>query len=613
VPFQKLTFRPGINTQISATANEGGWSGGGLVRFRDGVVEKWAGWTPATGYRLTGVPRSALAWQQLDGNFDVAFGTHSRLMLLQGGALYDLTPIGRTVTLTNPLSTNVAQVGVVTVHDVGHGATTGDGVYLSGMITIDGVAPLNGLGAVFSVLDADHWWLLSGMPVTSTVASGGGTITFNYEITSGLSDTIASNGVGVGAVGVGTVGTPRPSTNLTLRIWSLASFGEILLASPSGGSLYAWAPSSGVASPAAIVTNSTPANGPPLVIASMLMGMPERHLILLGSSQLNSTSGFDPLLIRFSDVEDYTTYLATATNSAGSFRLEGGTRLVGGLGVSGQIMVWSDLCLFSMRFVGAPYFYSFNRIGSNCGMIGPNAATYYGGAVYWMGQAAFFQYTGGAPQPIPCAIYQAVFGNMAAQQGYKTYCAANQQTDEILWFYQSAAGGEVDSYVSYHTVLGVWTFGSLPRTTWIATPTGIPPIATNPDGTIYYQETGVDRVELNGAIIAGGPESVRTWPLPADALSGYFDIGDGTQFMAINRVIPDFVYQTGTVYLTVYTTDYPNTAPRVLGPFALTPGTDIQTIRARGRQIAFKFACSDIGAHFRLGAVRINIITDGGR
>ncbi len=390
--------------------------------------------------------------------------------------------------------------------------------------------------------------------------------------------------------------------------WSLANFGEYLLASPRGGALYVWIPGSGTPTPAVPVVNATTAAyGPPFQIGAMLMGMPERHLILLGCSDLNTANNFDPMLVRFSDVEDYTSYYPTATNSAGSFRLEGGTRLIGGLGTPGQIMIWSDLCIFSMTFIGGLLVYGFRTLGAGCGLIGQNARCYSSGVVYWISKSNFFRYVGGAPETIPCPIYARVFENIDQSQGNKAWAGVSDAGNSILFAYQSMNGSDVDSYAEFFPTTGVWSFGEWDRTAWCPTPANTPPIAVGVDGTIYHHEIGNSSVTLASGARVTGP--IGSW-----AETGFIDIGDGTQFTCVNQILPDFSEQIGTVYLTIKATDYPNADPTVDGPFALTPDTEWVRCRVRGRQIALRFDALDPDSYFRIGAaLRINAVPDGQR
>ena len=601
MPIQKLNFRPGVNTQLSKTANEGGWSDSNLIRFRDGLPQKIGGWVSFLSTAITGIARAVWTWQQLDSSLDIAFGTHNSLILSQGGAVFDITPLRRSAVLTSPFTTSVGSA-FVTVVDAGHSAVAGDLVVVVSAAAVGGIT-LAGTYSVAVVVDANTYTILAASGATSS-ATGGGSTTLSYPLQSGNINAVQSNGVGVGLVGIGTVGTPRSGSLLTLgiRTWALVNWGELLLGVVRYGMLYVWGTS--VTTRATQVLNSTPANGPPLTINSMFIGMPERHCILLGTSALNSSNSYDPMLVRFSDVETFDSYLASATNSAGSFRLQGGTQLICGLNITNQSVIWSDAAMFSMRFIGLPYVYGFDRLGTGCGIIGPHAMAEQSGLVFWMGVSAFYAFRGGAPETIPCPVWQTVFSSSVTTsvnlvQADKVYCGISAQTNEVYWFYPSLAGVENDRFVAYNFVENLWHFGAMARTTWIDKSVVRSILATDPVGGVYQHETGVD---ANGNAMDSYVES------------GYLDIGDGTEFMFVDKVIPDFGNdQVGTVYVTIKTVDYPNSAPLIQGPFAMTPTTQFLSVRARARQIAFRFETLDAGAYFRLGAIRVQAAQDGRR
>ena len=596
MPLTKLKFTPGQDTQLSQTADEGGWFATQLIRFRDGLPQKIAGWVSYATNTVMGYPRAMHTWQQLNSVLDLAVGTHQKLQLWQTGSFYDITPARRVASLTNPFATTTGSK-TVTVADTAHGAVIGDFVEISGASVVGGIT-ISGEYTVVTIA-ASAYTITSAMPAMSS-ATGGGTVGAVYLISPGPANTIVGTGVGVGTVGTGTVGTARTASAAYLcRTWALANWGEYLLASPVLGPLYQWLPAGGFNTRAIVVTNATPSIGPPLQIGSMFIAMPERHCILLGCSDLNASTNYDPMIVRFSDVEDYTSYMATATNSAGSFRLQGGTRLICGINGSQTNLLFSDTSVFSMRFIGFPYVYSFDRLGTGCGIIGPHAMVEFNGVTYWMGHTGFYAFTGSAPQLIECPIWNTIFENINDAQGDKVYCGVNSAQNEILWFYPSMSSFENDRYVAYNYVERTWHSGTLPRAAWVDRSTFSKPLAIDVNGNLFQQETGVDAAGI---------------AIPSSIESGFMDIGDGTQVMYIDRIIPDFgSNQVGNVLMTVKTSASPNSNPVTHGPYILTPTTQFVTIRARGRQISFKFASSSIGDYWRLGVVRVQAIGDGRR
>jgi hypothetical protein len=602
MPISKLNIRPGANTQLSPTANDGGWSLTNLVRFRDGLPQKFAGWQRYLTSAVKGVTRAIWTWQQLDASVDIAFGTHSALMLAQGGALFDITPFRHESSPAGPFTT-VSGSKTVTVADTANGSNPGDTVLISSALDVGGIT-LFGYYTVVSAINNNSYTILAASAATSG-ATGGGTPLLQYVLPGGNQSSINSNGFGVGPYGAGSYGTPRTSSLLTLKLrqWSLSNWGELLLACLRYGHLYVWG--TDLSQRAVEVVNATPAFGPPKTIQAMFIGMPERHCILLGTSALNDTTSFDPMLVRFSDVETYDTYNATALNSAGSFRLQGGTQLICGLNITNQSLIWSDAAVFSMRFIGLPYVYGFDRLATGCGIVGPHAMVEQSGAVFWMGISAFYMFSGGAPTTIPCPVWQTVFSTFQQTsidliQGDKVYCGVDAGNNEVLWFYQSIGGdntSDCDRYVAYNYVEQTWHFGMMARTAWVDRGITQEILATSPTGIVYQQGIGED---------ADGVA------MDAYCETGYVDISDGTEYMFVDKIIPDFgLDQMGTVYLTMKSVNFPNKPPVVSGPFAMTPDTEYQTVRVRARQVAFRFEAKDLGAYFRLGAVRVQAAMDG--
>ncbi|WP_376956406.1 hypothetical protein ABNQ39_00220 (plasmid) [Azospirillum sp. A26] len=420
-----------------------------------------------------------------------------------------------------------------------------------------------------------------------------------YDITpsglaAGPADAATSFGWGASTWGTETWGTPRsvPLVGQQPRTWSLANWGEFLLANPRENGIYVWQPSGATINPATLISQA------PQQVRSILVGMPERHLIALGCSDPGATTNYDPLLVRFSDVEDYTVWTATATNSAGSFRLSGGSQIMAGVTATNEHLIWTDKALWSMKFAGAPYYYGFDQLGGNCGLISPHAAVDVNGTTVWMSEGSFFLYRGGAPQTLPCTEHDAVFKGMNRIQSQKIYGALNTVANEAVWFFPSSASVENDSYISWNYVENVWATGSLARTCWTDRDIFGYPLATSPEGTLYYHEFGYD---------ADGT------PIPWYLESGFFDISDGTPFTFVDRILPDQTL-TGSALLTLKVADYPSSTPRSIGPYTITPTTTFITPRARGRQMAVRFeSAGQAGTSWRLGAVRINSNPDGRR
>ena len=588
--LKTLTLRPGIDKQISPTLDEGGWSDGNLVRFPYGVPQPIGGWQRFSQLLVQGVARALHAWSQLDATRNLAAGTNLRLSLFSGGGLFDLTPTRDLPLAANSLSTTAGSP-LVQVTAPNHGCSVGDILIVPPGTAIDNLS-LGGEYAVTAVPSAATFVITSNDgPALSTVTTGSAPVTLQALLPAGNADAVQANGWGAGSWGAGTWGTPRSATvdSGAARLWSLDNWGEELIACVRQGGIYNWKPSSGPTVRAAAIP------GAPTQVLVALVGMPERHLICFGCNQ---GGVFDPMLVAWSDVEDYTTWTATANNSAGSFRLAAGNGIVGVLPISQEILVFTESNVYAMRFLGLPYVYGFVQVeADHTGLIGQNAAVTAGnGLVFWMGLDSFWTYSGAA-RPLPCDVWDDVFGNMNRLQAAKITAGSNAAFNEVWWFYPSASSTENDSLVIFNYVNNTWSLGALGRTAWLDLDILPNPTAAAATGVVYSHEVGTD---ADGA------------PLPATVTSGFMMISDGDEMSFVNQLYPDFSDQAGNVQVTVMAKKYPNDeAFRSKGPFVMAKGTRFLSPRVRGRQLALTFASSGLGAFWRLGAVRTRLAPSG--
>jgi hypothetical protein len=618
MPLDQVSLRPGINSMASRSLNAGGYSDGSLVRFRAGLPEKMGGWRKFFTDLLIGRCRSIHAFTELAGDKLLGFGTHNHVYVSRGGALVDVTPVdtslttGLPVTYTTTLLSTVGTVLTITT-SAPHGRAAGDYVTLdtiTGTTRTPTVATCGGVALTGDFLVTS---VPSSTTLTVTLATAAATATnaTGYTLTpfmpAGQQDNIAGLGWGAGGWGVAGWGSPASvgANTLPIRIVSLDNWGQDMLIGPSQERIYSWSPDStgAVTNRAVPIVNTTPAQGPPLRNGMLLVGSPERHVILLGTSSLNLTTGFDPMLIRWSHAEDNTQYLASSTNSAGSFRLQGGSTIMGGYNGNGQTLIWTDTMLHSMRFIGLPYVYSINKIGEHCGLISQKAFAESNGTVYWMGAKAFWRFQGGSPELVPCSMLAEVFGRLNQAQRNKIICGTDTGYNEVTWYYPADGASENSRYVTYNTVEGVWYGGALARSAWIDTELFDQPIATTSGGQVYQHNTGFD---ADGAAMGDFIQS------------GYWDMGAGEQIMFASKIIPDFIGTDigalqGTLQVTFLIQEYPHGRVTTKGPYPITAGTLQRSFRARGRQMALRIESVGTGGNWRLGKLRANYQTDGMR
>ena len=611
MPLTKIQFAPGIDKQNTEYGAEGRWTDSDMVRFRYGLPEKIGGWSKLISETLIGVVRDMHAWSDLNGIRYMALGTDRKLYVYSEGAVYDITPVRRTSgSLTNPFTT-VNASSVVTVTDAGHGAQAGDFVTFSGASTVNGL-DMNKEFEITTYVDANTYKVTYTGTTASGAGSGGGSsVVATYDISIGLANSAYGYGWGTGTWNTSTWNTPRSTSTVTIdgRQWSFDNFGEDLIATVSEGGTYRWDTSVGTGTPAAVISNA------PTVSRFTLVSPTDRHVFLFGTETTIGSSGTaDPLFLRFSSQEDYNTWVPTATNTAGSFRIQDGSKIMAAARSRGAILVWTDTSLHGMQFVGPPFTFSLNQLGANCGAVSNHCVKDVNGITYWMSQNSFYMFDG-AVKKIPCSVQDYVFSDFNITTQPETYCGLNSEKNEITWFYCSLNAEQIDRYVSLNYLEQSWSIGTLARTAWVdygvyeypyATEYSKTAIATTPsvlgltDGasTFYIQEFGVD---------ADGSA------LDAYVTSGDFDIQDGQELLHIGRGIPDFQNLSGTVDVELKFKTYPASSTSITKTSTVSTSTTKFDIRGRGRQGQLTIKSDAVGDNWRFGTLRLDVQPDGGR
>ena len=409
-------------------------------------------------------------------------------------------------------------------------------------------------------------------------------------------------------------------------LWSLDNFGNKLIATISDGATFEWnSNASGATS-----TRATIVSGAPTASQFTLVSTPDRHLVCFGTeTTIGTTSTQDDMYIRWSSQESLTTWTPTSTNTAGTQRLADGTRIVGAIRGRDAIYIWTDTALFIMRFVGPPFTFSFQQVGTNCGLIGQNAAVEVDGSAYWMSDNGFFRYTGKL-ESLPCLVEDYVYDDLNTVPKQHVYAGLNNLFGEVTWFYPNSGAASNSRSVTYNYMDStsdrpVWTTSSLARSTWADSHIFGKPHGTeydsdatsdstvgNTDGvTTYFEhETGQNQIK------AGSASAIA-----ANIQTGDFDLdhkgldGDGDFIMKVRRVLPDFLTQTGDARVTLNLKNYPTDAQASssLGPFTTTTSTTKIDTRARARAISLKIDNTGLTQHWKLGTFRLDIQPDGRR
>ena len=383
------------------------------------------------------------------------------------------------------------------------------------------------------------------------------------------------------------------ATPLVVSDWSLDNWGGFLIASPNNSGLFYYDTLDG-GDHANVVPYA------PTISEGFFVSMPERQIICYGTT-FNGIK--DPLLVRWTDIGNFTSWVATVSNQAGSFRIPKGSKIVGGMQGPQQGLLWTDTNLWSMQYINLPLVYSFNEIGAGCGLIGRKAMGTMTGIVYWMSQSQFFVLAGGGVQPLPCPIWDVIFQDLDTDYLSNIRCAPNSRFGEISWYYPTTGSNGVPTkYVKYNTLLQQWDFGTLTRTAWIDQGVFGPPIGADDDGFIYQHETSQNA--------AGGE-------MDAYIQTGYFALSEGDNMTFLDQVWPDMKWgyynglDNANVNITFYAVDYPGQTPRVYGPYNVNQATEYISPRIRARLISIKIAGNQVDTFWRLGNIRYRLQPDG--
>tara|TARA_R110002096_G_scaffold74671_2_gene176811 strand:- start:1115 stop:3481 length:2367 start_codon:yes stop_codon:yes gene_type:complete len=338
-------------------------------------------------------------------------------------------------------------------------------------------------------------------------------------------------------------GSVTSTTILESRYWVFENFGEDLLALASNGSLFKWDKSAGQTTRAALASGNAPTAARHLILST-----PDRHVILLGTeTTVGSTSTQDDLFLRFSSQEDFTTWAPASINTAGSFRIQDGSKIMTTVRSRGSILIWTDTSLHSLQFIGAPFVFGLTQIGANCGAISPHCAIDVNGTTFWMSQQAFYMFDGSIKK-MPCTVQDYVFDDFSITQQLLVYVGLNTDFNEVTWFYASAGAAFIDRCVTFNYLENTWYTNSMARTTWLDRGVYQLPYATEYEPTETGTTPVVNGVTDGASIIYIHEDGVNNdvEPLEAFIQSGDFDIQDGQQMLAISRFIPDFKDQIGS-------------------------------------------------------------------
>lgn len=606
--LQKLVLKPGINKDATPTAGEGGWYDADKVRFRNGMPEKIGGWMPATDQRFLGTARALITWATLDGRNMLGIGTNLKYYTEMGGSVTDITPVRSEDVLEDAIQTTTGS-SIVTMVAASHGAFEGDFIEIEGVGGPVGGIPASALNREHRItyIDGNSYSFDTGVAATSDEA-GGGEFTVKYQVNIGLD--VYVTGLGWGADGWGQGGWGDPGVvgiGQQLTLWNHAIYGQTLLYGVRGGPLYVYDPSVNLGARGYLVTG----NEVPKFQDVLLVSDVSRFVIVFGTNDVLSDT-YDPMVIRWSDQEDYTEWTPAITNQAGSIRISDGSYIVTALQTRQEILVWSNSALYSMQYVGPPFVWSVALQMSNISIMSPRAAVTVNNLVFWMGTDKFYVYSGRV-DTLPCTISAFIFADINRDQSWQVFSGTNEGFNEVWWFYCSKDSTVVDRYVVYNHVENVWSHGTMKRSAWLDSAIRPKPIAATMDGQLVYHEVGNDDGEVNP------PRAINAYIQSSD-----IDIGEGDRYGFVWRMIPDITFigsdsPTPVARIGLYPRRNPGASYQTepLFDVARAQAEPVETFteyvytRVRGRQMALRVYSDTKGTQWRLGAPRIDVRTDG--
>ena len=641
-------FLPGIDKQSSDSGAENRWVDSDNVRFRYGLPEKVGGWSSLVTDTIVGVARAMHAFTDLTGNRYVAIGTDKFLLLYFEGKLHDITPLKTTLTSATIATTNGSPTCTIT--KAAHNLSVGD------IVQLDNVTLPGGTGfsnsdfedknfQVITVPTTGTFTITQSSNASGTVSAGGSLSLKPYEPVGPRAQTYGY-GWGVAGWGNGNWGEAATASEVSLEpgLWSLDNFGQVLIATVANGKTFSWngGAASALNNRASTTTSGFETSNNPTASRLTLISTTTRHLIHLATeTAIGNTVTQDDMFIRFSNQEGINTYAPSATNTAGTQRLQDGTKIMGALKAKETILIFTDNALYTMKFVGSPFTFGFEQVGTNCGLIGKNACVEVDGVAYWMSPKGFFAYDG-TVKSLPCTVEDHVFENIDTTKGQQVNAGLNNLFTEVVWWYPSSGSDYNDKYVVLNfgesaltrVLGGVWYTGTEPRTSWVdatiypkpfatkynVSSSGTFPAIVGESGlgqtTLFEHEVGTDQVNPNGTTTAV-TSFIKSYDIDIEQRSRnpVAPAVAGEVFMKMRRFVPDFKSLAGNAKVTLGIKRYPqetqtNTA---LSPFTISSTTIKKDTRARGRYINIKIENDTSSESWRFGTLKLDVQPDGRR
>jgi len=614
----KLNFLPGFHKESTQYAEEGKWFEGNRVRFREGKPENLRGYAKHNSSSFEGIARDILTWTDNNTRKHIIFGTNKEVKVERDTIFYDVTPIVTVVSAQNIFTTDSGSTEIVT-SITNHGRTAGDKIIVEGAAAVGGITLVTTTPyTITSVTNINKFTFNAGTTATGTATGGGTAVSVAYLLNNELSDSIQGLGYGAGVYNAGTTTTgirawneASSVSNITFQgsQWSFDNWGEDVLGLRRGGNIYYYDTDVSIV-PVRLrpITSST--NAPHVTATSapsksnfILVSPNDRHAICFATNEFG-TGNFNSMLVRWSDQEDFTNWTPASNTTSGENTLADGTEIIGAVRTRSAILIWTDNALYSMAFIGGRFVFSFNQLGTNCGLIAPHAAIDYDGVSYWMGDNNFYAYDGRVNN-LPCTVRRHLFEDFNNTNKDKVYAGINSEFKEIIWLYPKGNSTEPNAYVIYNPEEKTWVFGDSFYTTF-------------KDRTVFNNTIATGNVSATADAFVWDNEPEGIYTGDGTALSSFlesssFDVGDGDELMYINRIIPDYKFDSNeSVEIFVKVKEFPTDTYKVKGPFAINASTKKLDFRARGRQASVRVSGTNNGS-WKWGSVRMAMQPDGKR
>lgn len=604
--LSKLEFLPGFHRESTQYAEDGKWYDGNRVRFREGKPENFRGYEKAFNTPYYGIARDILTWSDNDTKKLISFGTEKYLYVVLSNELYDSTPFVSAATLTSVMSTQLNSP-LVSISITNHGVSVNDRIFISSATSIgnSGII-LSGEYSVVAVGGINNFTISATTSAAATYSDGG---TADLEFILPNENTTPIQGTGYGAArynaGVSTTGArawnqPAATGAITFQSsqWTLDNWGEDLVACRRGGKIFYLDVDVSTTPERAVVISAAPE------INNYIRVSPnDRHLIAYGSEEFG-TSEYNPLLVRWSDQENFNDWTPSISSTSGEVILAGGTEIRGAVRSRNAIFIWTDSSMYTQQFVGPPFIFNFQQVGTNCGLIAPHAAIDVDGIAYWMGENNFYAFDGRV-RNLPCTVRRYLYDSFNEVNKDKIFAGINSEFNEIIWLYPDQNSTEPNSYIIYNYKENTWAFGSSFYSTFS-------------DHSIFEDTIATGKVSATAANYVWNNEPKDVYTGDGKILSSYlesaeFDIEDGNSLLFIDRIVPDYtITNNGNIQLTLQFQEYPNSPIISKGPYTIQQTTKKVDLRGRGRQAKIIVSASS-DSSWRWGAVRANIQPDGMR